>query len=174
MKGVDMSRKRATATLAVATIATVLAAVTAIAPDGSASSNDAHGNKLAGTWIVKIARPAPLPPITAHQIYTKNGSFTSFGSDLSGAGRSPEMGSWERVEGRLYASSGASFRFDPQTGALLGSTRINRTLRLSQDGQTFQVVGRVSIIDLGGNVVASFLVTASGERMQVERIADVP
>ena len=84
------------------------------------------------------------------------------------------MGSWEHVEGRLYASSGASFRFDVQTGALLGSTQINRTIRLSQDGQSFKAVARVSILDLGGNVVTSFPVSASGERMQVQRIADVP
>lgn len=166
-----MSRKRVIATLAVVAVVMVLAAGAAA---GSASNTKAAGNQLAGTWIVTVQRAAPLPPFTVHQVYTKSGSFLSFGSDASGAARSPEMGSWERVEGRLYASSGSFFRFNPQTGAHVGSVKINRTLRLSDDGQSFTVISRVQILDLAGNVVTSFLAPGSGERMQVERIAEEP
>jgi hypothetical protein len=84
------------------------------------------------------------------------------------------MGSWKRVEGRLYASSGSFFRFNPQTGALIGSVQINRTLRVSEDGQSFTMIGRVQVLDLAGNVVTSFVAPGTGERMQVERIAEQP
>jgi hypothetical protein len=166
-----MSRKRVIATLAFVAVVIVLAAGAAA---GSASNTNAAGNQLAGTWIVTVQRAAPLPPFTVHQVYTKSGSFLSFGSDASGAARSPEMGSWERVEGRMYASSGSFFRFNPETGAHVGSYRINRTIRLSDDGQSFKAISRVQILDLGGNVTTSFLSPASGERMQVERIAEEP
>ena len=165
-----MSRKRVIATLAVVAVVIVLMAGAAIAPAGGASNS--HGNQLAGTWIVTAQRPAPLPPFTVHQTYTKGGSFLGFASD-NGA-RSPEFGSWEHVGGRLYASSGSFFRFNPQTGGPVGSVKINRTLRLSDDGQSFKAIGRVMILDLDGNVVTSFLAPLSGERMQVERIADEP
>lgn len=167
-----MSRRRVIATLAVAAVVIVVAAGAATAPAGTASNRHAAGNRLAGTWIVTVERAAPLPPFTVHQVYTNHGSFIGFGSDAFA--RSPEMGSWERVEGRLYASSGSFFRFNLQTGALLGSVRINRTLRLSDDGQSFTAIGRVQILDLAGNVVTSFLAPATGERMQVERIAEEP
>jgi hypothetical protein len=169
-----MSHKRAIAILALGGIVAVLAAGAATAPEGSASNRHASGNRLAGTWIVTVERAAPLPPFTVHQVYTKDGSFIGFGSDNNGAARSPEMGSWERVEGRLYASSGAFFRYDPQTRAHVGSTQIDRTLRLSEDGQSFTVIGRVRVLNLEGNVVASFLAPGTGERMLVERIAEEP
>jgi hypothetical protein len=168
-----MSRKRTIAALAVVAVVIVLAAGAAIAPNGSASTSQSSGNQLAGTWIVTIERPAPLPSFTVHQIYTGDGSFLSFGGDPP-AGRSHEMGTWERVEGRLYASTGSFFRFNPQTGALIGSTQINRTIRLSEDGQSYKVIGRVQVLDLAGNVVTSFLVSGSAVRMQVERIAEEP
>ena len=84
------------------------------------------------------------------------------------------MGSWGRVRGRLYASSGSFFRFNPETGAHVGFYRINRTIRLSDDGQSFKAISRVQILDLAGNVVTSILSPASGERMRVERIAEEP
>jgi hypothetical protein len=166
----DMSRKRVIATIAVVAIVIVLAAGAAIAPEGTASNG--HGNQLAGAWMLTV-QVAGGPPFAAQQVYTDDGSFLSFGVEPP-AGRSPEMGSWERVEGRLYASSGSFFRFNPQTGALIGSARINRTLRLSDDGQSLTVIGRVQVLDLGGNVITSFLAQGTGERMPVERIAEQP
>lgn len=168
-----MFSKRALAVSALAAFAAVVVAGAATAPEGTASNRHASGNRLAGTWLVTAERPAPLPPFTVHQVYTKDGSFISL-SDFDGGARSPEMGSWERVEGRLYASSGSFFRYDPQTRAHIGSTQIDRTLRLSDDGQSFASIGRVRVLDLAGNVVASFLAPVSGRRMQVERIAEQP
>jgi hypothetical protein len=84
------------------------------------------------------------------------------------------MGSWERVEGRLYASSGSFLRFNPQTGTLVGSTRIDRNLRLSDDGQSFTMSARVRVLDVAGNVVATLFPRGAAARMQVERIADQP
>jgi hypothetical protein len=46
--------------------------------------------------------------------------------------------------------------------------------RLSQNGQSFTAIARVTVFDPDGNVVGSFTATASGKRMQVERIPDQP
>ena len=54
------------------------------------------------------------------------------------------------------------------------SMTINRNLRLSEDGQSFTMIGRVQVLDLAGNVVTSFLAPGSAVRMQVERIAEEP
>jgi hypothetical protein len=169
-----MSRKKAVAALALVAVVIVLAAGAAIAPEGTASNKHSSGNQLAGTWIATVNRPAPLPPLTSLQVYTKNGSFVEFGSDGSGAVRSPQFGTWERIGRRLYAGSGTFFRYHPQTGAHVGSMKINRTLRLSEDGQSFTTVARVLTLDLSGNVVSSFVALSGGVRMQVERIAEEP
>jgi hypothetical protein len=169
-----MTRKKLIATLALVALVILVAAGAAIVPDGTASNQSSSGNRLAGTWVATVNRPAPLPPLSSLQVYTKSGSFVEFGSDGSGAVRSPQFGSWERIGGRLYAGSGTFFRYNPQTGAHVGSMKIDRTLRLSDDGQSFTAVAHVLTLDLSGNVVASFVARSSGVRMQVDRIDEEP
>ena len=169
-----MSRNRVIAALAVAALVTVVVAGAAIVPAGTASNGQSSGNQLAGTWIGTVVRPAPLPPVTSLQVYTDDGSLIESGDEASGAGRSPQYGTWERIGGRLYAASGTFFRFNPATGAKVGSMRIDRNLRLSDDGQSFTSVARVLTLDLAGNVVGSFVARSTGVRMQVERIAEQP
>jgi hypothetical protein len=171
-----MSRKRVIATLA------AVAAVIGIGiAAGAASGRPAHthANRLAGTWVVTIPRPAPMRPLIVFQHWNADGTYLSYSGNGtlgdSPAGRSNEFGVWERIEGRrLYASSGSFLRYDTQTGAHIGSTRIDRTIRLSDDGDSFAVVSLVRVLDLDGNVIFTTLVRASGERMQIERIPDEP
>ena len=169
-----MNRKTTIATLVFVALVILAAAGAAIIPAGSASNQSASGNQLAGTWVATVNPPAPLPPLTSLQVYTDDGSFVEFGSDASGVARSPQFGRWERIGGRLFAGSGTFFRYNPQTGAHVGSMKINRTIRLSDDGQSFTTIARVQTLDLSGNVVGSFVSRASAVRMQVERIAEEP
>lgn len=145
------------ATLAVGTIVT----------SGAAGTPDDNGNQLAGTWEVKVNRPAPLPPVLSLEAYTQAGSVITSGNDGS-ASRSPSYGVWERIGGRLYAASVKFFRFDPQSGAWLGSMKIQRTIQLSEDGQSWTAVGRATQYDVNGNVLLIVPVTATAERMPVE------
>jgi hypothetical protein len=169
-----MSPRKAVATLALVALFILVAVGAAIVPAGTASNQQSSGNQLAGTWVATVNLPAPLPPLSSLQVYTKNGSFVEFGNDSSGAARSPQFGSWERIGERLYAGSGTFFRFNPTTGAKVGSMKIDRTIRLSHDGQSFTAIARVQTLDLSGNVVGSFISLSSAERMQVERIAQEP
>ena len=151
-----------------AAIATVFAVIAVgggvIATAGA--TNQSAGNTLAGTWTVTVNRPAPLPPVTSLQVYTDEGSMIESGSDS--VSRSPQYASYERVRGREYAMTGLMLRFDPQTGAFAGQMKINRTIDLAQDGQSFTFQGRATTYDANGNVVASFPVSGSGQRLQVE------
>jgi hypothetical protein len=145
-------------------VAAVSVAGEAIATGDTASNRS--GNQLAGTWNVTVNRPAPLPPLASLRVYTGAGSMVESGDDS--ASRSPQYGSWQRVAGREYAETGVFFRFDPQTGAFLGKQKINRTIDLSDDGQSFTFQGRATVYDANGNVLASVPVSGSGQRLQVE------
>jgi hypothetical protein len=149
-----------------------LTAVAIGAVHSASASGDNAGNQLAGTWRVTVNRPAPLTPIVSLQVYTGDGSVIENAND-TGA-RSPSFGAWERVNERTYASSGVFFRFDPQTGAQVATHSIDRTIRLSADGQTFAAVAHAVTRDLNGNVIADLRVPSTGERMQVDRIPDQP
>src|SRR5215217_3198998 len=107
-----MTRKRSL--LGAIALLFVFAAVGAVASAG-ASSGDA-GNEIAGTWNVTLHRPAPLPPLVSLQVFTSDGSWIEAASEAP-ATRTPQFGSWERIDGRLYAASGTILRFDPATGA---------------------------------------------------------
>jgi hypothetical protein len=161
----------------IATLAAVAAVIGVAAGTATGSSSNSHANQLAGTWVVTIQR-APLQPIIVYQAWNSDGTYLSYSGNGtlgdSPAGRSNEFGTWERVDGRLYASSGSFLRYNTQTGAHIGYTRIDRNIRLSDDGESFAVVGRVRVLDLDGNVIATAVVHTTGERMQIERIPDEP
>lgn len=128
---------------------------------------------LAGTWIVSVNRPAPLPPLTSLQDLTRGGSVIETANEWP-ATRTESFGAWERIDRRLYATTTLFFRFNPQTGAYLGTQKISRTIELAQDGKSFASVARVTVLDPNGNVQASFIARAAGTRMEVERIPDRP
>jgi hypothetical protein len=159
-----LTRKRKLIAALASGVVAVCVAGGAIATADTAS--DRSGNQLAGTWSVTVNRPAPLPPLASLRVYTGAGSMVESGNDS--ASRSPQYGSWQRVAGREYAETGVFFRFDPQTGAFLGKQKINRTIDLSDDGQSFTFQGRATVYDANGNVLASVPVSGSGQRLQVE------
>ena len=153
-------------TAAIAVFALIAVGGGVIATAGAKSEREGKGKQLAGTWAVTVNRPAPLPPLASLQVYTDDGSMVESGNDS--ASRSPQYASWERVGGREYAVTGVFFRFDPQTGAFVGKQKINRTIDLSQDRQSFTFQGRATVYDANGNVVANVPVSGSGQRLQVE------
>jgi hypothetical protein len=157
-------RKRKLIAAVVSSFVAVAVAAGAIATTGTASHPS--GNQLVGTWSVTLNRPAPLPPLASLQAYTDTGSMVESGSDS--AARSPQYASWQRVARREYAATGVFFRFDPQTAEFIGKAKINRTIKLSNDGRSFTFRGRATVYDANGNVVASFPVSGSGQRLRVK------
>ena len=165
-----MKRKRS-----IIGLAAVFGAAAALAV-GTASAGAEFGdagNQLAGAWTVTVHRPAPLPPLVSLQVFTADGGVVETASEAP-ASRTAQFGSWERVSGRLYASTGWMLRFDPQTGAQVATMKIKRNIRVSDDGQSFEQAARATTYDLNGTVIASFPVVATGERMEIERIPDEP
>lgn len=150
----------------------VAAAIGVSAASGDNADAVSSGNQLSGTWEVTVNR-GPLPPLTSLQVFTGDGSFIEHANDGS-ANRSAAYGAWVRLEGRLYSVTSVFFRFNPQTGAYLGTHKIRRTLRLSEDGQSFTAVARGFILDADGNVIAPTSATAAGTRMEVENIPEQP
>ena len=142
-----------------------------IALPGAVAGTNKSANQLTGTWTATAVRPAPLPPVTSLQMYSPRGVFVESGNDA--LTRSPQYGVWERIGGRSYAATGVFHRFNAQ-GDYIGSQKISRTIELAPDGETFKAVARVTVLDAGGNTLASFLVRGTAARMHVERIPEQP
>jgi hypothetical protein len=48
--------------------------------------------------------------------------------------------------------------------------KLQRTIQLSEDGQSWSATGRATAYDLNGNVLFSFPVNATAERMALEQL----
>ena len=131
----EQAMKRTTAVLA-ATALVVLVAGAATSATSASSTKSLAGNQLSGAWQATVNLPAPLPPLLSLQVFDAGGGFTE-SSHEPPATRSVLYGNWDRIEGRLYAATGIHFRFDRQTGAYLGTRKVDRTIELSRDGQLF-------------------------------------
>lgn len=169
-----MSRTRSVVgglTLLALTVAVAAAALSASAAQSDAGHSAAHG--LVGTWDVALMLPgAPPGRVLA--------TFTSDGGTVESASTPPALrgashGVWERRGPDLFSVTRVFFRFDQQTGAFLGTTKVNATVRVAPDGETFNAVSVSELRNPQGQVVAAGLRGAAiGTRMNVEPIPDQP
>lgn len=150
----------------------VLTALVAASTSVGIANARSQTDSLAGTWMVTIPRPAPAPTLKSLQVYTDSGGFIEMANE-SPAGRTAQYGSWERVRGQLYASSGIIYQFDDQ-GNFTSTAKINRTIELGRDRNTFKFVARIAVYDTNDKQVASFVARGTGSRVPVERISDAP
>jgi hypothetical protein len=158
----------------------VLAAVVAATGLTSASAtSSAEGLQLDGTWMVTVTRinppPGLAPTFKSLLSYTRGGVMIETSSTSAAARRSPALGQWERISNDLFATSMWFFRSDPTTGANLGTQEVDRTVRLSADGDSFTAVAVVQQFDIDGNPVGGQLhATEVGERLAINPNPDQP
>jgi hypothetical protein len=175
----EMTRMKRRIPIAIAGLL-VVAAVAAAAGLSSASSaaSSAEGLQLDGTWMVTVTRvnppPGLAPTFKSLLIYTRGGGMIET-SNTGTTRRGAALGQWERIGNDLFATSMWLFRFDPATGASLGSQEIDRTMRLSADGESFTAVAVVHLFDADGNQVGDALhATEVGTRLAINRNPDQP
>jgi hypothetical protein len=158
----------------------VLAAL--VAATGLASglaTNSAEGLRLDGTWMVTVTRinppPGLAPTFKSLMSYARGGVMIETSSTSAAARRSPVLGQRERIGNDLFATSMWFFRSDPATGANLGTEQVDRTVRLSADGDSFTAVAVIHGFDVDGNPVGGQRHAAEvGERLSINPNPDQP
>lgn len=150
--------------------------IASAAMSASAARDDGgHGaeHSLVGTWDVTLMLPG-------NQIGRVLATFTRDGGTVESAAtptiqRGASHGVWERRGPYLFSVTRVFFRFDDKTGAYLGTTKVNATVRVAHDGETFNAVSVSELRNVQGQVVVAGLRgTAVGTRMHVEPIPDQP
>ena len=136
-----MTKVRTLLATAVLAVLAALFGAGVIATSASAEPRPESGHQLTGTWNVTVERPAPLPPLKSVQVFTSSGAIIEMANEPQ-ASRTAQYGAWERIGGRLYAATALFYRFDAQ-GNFAGTTKINKTIELGKDGNTFQHIARV-------------------------------
>ena len=130
-------------------------------------------HSLVGTWDVTLSIPGQPP---GRVLATFAGDGTTVESAAApGTLRGASHGAWERIGPSLFSVTRVFFRFNPQTGAFLGTQKVNATVRVAQDRKTFTAVSISEQRDPAGNLIVGGLRgTAQGARLEVEQIPDQP
>jgi len=170
-------RKRIVIVIAALLVLAALVAATGFT--NASAKNSAEGLQLDGTWMVTVTRinPPPGVPPTFQSLlsYTRGGVMIETSSTSAAVRRSPALGQWERIGNDLLATSMWFFRSDPVTGANLGTQEVDRTVRLSADGNSFTARAVVQQFDVDGNPVGGQLhATEVGERLAINPNPDQP
>jgi hypothetical protein len=130
-------------------------------------------NPIIGSWELTVNRGPQLPPVKGLTTYTRGHSVIGTANLL--LNRGPSHGTWEHLNGRLYADTHVFFRFDPTTGTFLGTQRVNETARLAPDGDSYTAVAISNLFDPDGNLVVGGLrATVTATRIHIDRIPDQP
>lgn len=169
-----MKRTRAFVAATALSALTVMVATAAVSAFAAKNPPKASaGYALVGTWDVTLSLPG-LPPGRVLATFTRDGG-TVESANSPPALRGASHGAWKRIGQNLFAVTRIFFRFNPQTGAYLGTQKVNATVRVAEHGTMFTAVSISEQRDPDGNVVlAGLRGTAFGVRIHAEQIPDRP
>ena len=158
-----MQRKRSIV-VALAVLMLVIGVVSA-----PAAQKPAQASAIVGSWDAVVTIEGQ-PPFRALATFNADGTTVESSSHPPSV-RSPAYGVWSRTGPNVFAMTRLFFRFNPATGAYLGTTKVNATVTVSTDRKSFTAVSRSEMRDpAGALVVGGLRSTAVGTRMPVERI----
>jgi hypothetical protein len=148
-----MTSKRPVIGTSAAIVLAVVVAVGAIsASAGNERAGDSAGPKLVGSWMLTVDRGPSLPPLKSLQSYSGGGTVVEIANGGATV-RSPSHGAWKRIGSRRYGSTAVFFRYDPVSGAFIGTLKLRHELTLAQDGQSFSGVAIGELRDANGNLL---------------------
>lgn len=156
----------------VATAALTLAlAITASSALSAGSEANAKGGSFAltGTWLSTVSLVSPPPGVDATfqalDTFVAGGGILVSSSQGHPTTRSLAHGNCTHTTGLRYACTFLWFRFDPVSGASVGTQRVRRTMTVSPDHSSFQATDTIDVLAPDGTVVASLQGTEVGHRL---------
>jgi hypothetical protein len=128
------------------------------------------GNGLVGTWLVQVtvrncATGVPLASFPSLLTYAEGGTLISSTSSVRPALSYPGQGVWEYVGGQQYTGSYMFFRFNPD-GTFAGTQKIVQEIDYDRHADQLSITATFEVFDVGGNVIGTGCVTATGTRFQ--------
>jgi hypothetical protein len=147
--------------------------IAAGAVSAARADDEPRSRALVGTWDVTLQLPG-VPPGRVLATFNDDGT-TVESAAAPPATRGSSHGVWERIGRDLFSVTRIFFRFNPQTGAFLGTTKVNATVRVASDGETFEAVSISELRDPAGTLIVGGLrATATASRVHVETIEARP
>ena len=161
---------------ALAALGLIVLAATGISAMSASAGGQSGENQLVGSWLVSVDRGPALPALKSLQTYTKGHGVVEI-SNGGATARSAAHGAWQRIAGRTYGTTVVFFRYDPSSGAYLGTVKIRHRLELGQDGQSFTGVAVAELRDPSGTLLPGSNTrrdAVTAERINVEPVPEQP
>lgn len=168
----DSSRSVRTALVAVVLVAALSTGIGAISASADRKVGKSNSTKLTGSWMVSVDRGPSQPPLKSLQTYTRGHGVVEI-SNGGATARSPGHGAWQRLGGRNYGTTVVFFRYDPASGAYLGTVKIRHRLVMAPGGQSFSGVAVAELRDPQGNLLPGSNLrrdAISAQRINVEPV----
>ncbi len=160
-----------------ATVVAVVAMSQAPAAQGTPGVNHggSGGKSLAGAWFSTVT-PTLIPPFVSVGTFERGGTLTNISSVslafppgviASGVPESPGYGVWAKTGPQTYAVTFLTITGDG-TGGFAGTQKVRATLTIGPDGDQFDGVFQVDVLDPGGSLIVSDTGTIHGVRIKVQ------
>jgi hypothetical protein len=129
-----------------------------IAPTTRAATTPLAGAlALGGVWNATVTlKPGcggfTLPPFEARHMFNADGTLAST-DNTPQPGNGPGFGTWQYIGGRNFAAHFEFYFFNPTNGTWAGTAKINLTITLGTDGNSFIAQITFARYDTSGNLL---------------------
>jgi hypothetical protein len=155
--------------IVIAALTVAFSFASAQAPERTMSERTIQGAWRTMVTPVSCQTGDPLgPPFPGLFTFNKGGTMSEYGigPGSSPALRSPGHGVWEHEHGwQDYSFTFTFYRYDA-SGVFIGSQKVTATLELGASGDEFTTQSVVQVLDVNGNVIATFCARAAGTRFE--------
>ena len=169
MKIRTLKQTCSSALIVIAALTVAFSFASAQAPERTMSERTIEGVWRTMVTPVNCQTGDPLgPPFPGLFTFNKGGTMSEYGigPGSSPALRSPGHGVWQREHGwQHYSFTFTFYRYDA-SGVFIGSQKVTATLELGASGDEFTTHSVVQILDVNGNVIATFCAQAAGTRFE--------
>ena len=169
MKIRTLKQTCSSALIVIAALTVAFSFASAQAPERTMSERTIQGAWRTMVTPVNCQTGDPLgPPFPGLFTFNKGGTMSEYGigPGSSPALRSPGHGVWEREHGwQNYSFTFTFYRYDA-SGVFIGSQKVTATLELGASGDEFTTQSVVQVLDVNGNVIATFCARAAGTRFE--------
>ena len=133
----------------------------------ASAGNPLQQSRLEGVWGAQVTATDCngniLLVFRVFTAYHEGGTSTST-TNTSPALQNPDLGTWQRTGMRTFNAPLQQFNFNPD-GSFAGTSRIERQIHLSADGNSYTDTETFAVYDPDGNLVFSGCGTAVATRL---------
>ena len=169
MKTRTLKQTCSSALIVIAALTVAFSFASAQAPERTMSERTIQGAWRTMVTPVNCQTGDPLgPPFRGLFTFNNGGTMSEYGigPGSSPALRSPGHGVWQRTHGwQDYSYTFTFYRYDA-SGVFIGSQKVTSAVELGASGDEFTTHSVVQVLDVNGNVIATFCARAAGTRFE--------